>query len=97
MFRVIDAPVFLGLLIVGTITGFVVAGSRGRQGFKQFGNAAIGVVGSLLGGLVYDLSGCKDFFTMEWPPLTEVLIFSIIGASMTSLILVIVRRRKQRY
>jgi len=96
MFRVIDGPVFLGLLIVGIITGIVVAGSRGRQGVRLVKNAAIGSLGSLAGGLFYDLSGFQNCFTMQWPPLTELMIFSIAGGSVSSLILVIVRRRLQQ-
>lgn len=97
MFRVINSPVFLGMLIVGMITGVVVAGTRGRQGRKLAGNAAVGSLGSIAGGLLYDLSGFQDFFTMGWPPLSELMIFSIAGAGITSLILVIVRRRMQQF
>ena len=97
MFSVIDGPVFLGLLIVGIITGVVVANTRGRQGVRLIGNAAVGSFGSILGGLLYDLCGFQDFFTMEWPPLTELLIFAIIGGSATSLILVFVRRRLSQH
>lgn len=96
MFRVIDAPVFLGMLVVGMITGVVVAGTRGRQGAKLAGNAAVGALGAIVGGLIYDLSGFDDFFTMGWEPLPELMIFSIAGAGITSLILVIVRKRMQQ-
>lgn len=96
MFRVINAPVFLGILIVGMITGVVVAGTRGRQGSRLVGNAGVGSLGSILGGLIYDVSGFEDFFTMGWPPLSELMIFSIAGAGITSLILVIVRKSMQQ-
>lgn len=96
MFRVIDAPVFLGMLIVGMITGVVVAGTRGRQGKRLVGNAAVGSLGSIVGGLIYDLSGFEDSFTMGWPPLPELMIFSIAGAGIAALILVIVRKSMQQ-
>lgn len=96
MLNVIDAPVFVGILFVGIITGVVVAGSRGRQGARLAGNAAVGSFGSILGALIYDLAGFEDLFTMGWPQLPELMICSIIGASVTSLILVIVRKRLQQ-
>lgn len=96
MLNVIDGFVFVGLLVIGIITGLVVCGTRRRQGYGQIGNALIGALGSLLGGLLYDLCGFEDLFTLGWEPLMELLVFAIAGAGFLSLILLVVRRRLQK-
>jgi uncharacterized membrane protein YeaQ/YmgE (transglycosylase-associated protein family) len=93
MLNVIDGYVFTGLLVIGIITGLVVCGTRRRQGYGQIGNGLIGALGSLLGGLFYDLCGIEDFFALGWDPLMELLIFAIAGAGLLSLVLLVVRRR----
>lgn len=93
MLNVIDVPVFVGLLVTGVITGLVVCGTRRRQGYGQIGNALIGAFGSMVAGLVYDLSGFENFFRLGWQPLMELLIFSIAGAGVLSFLLVMIRKR----
>ncbi len=91
--RLIDGTVIFGFLVVGVITGFIVGGFRQRQGYGRVGNAMIGTVGAIVGGAIYDLSGFDDFFTMGWPNLAELMMFSLAGAAVTLFVADVVRKR----
>ena len=92
--HLIDGSVIFGFLVIGIITGFIVGGYRQGQGYGRVGNAMIGTVGAIIGGFVYAASGFDDFFTMGWPQLTELMLFSLAGASVVLFVLDLVRKRE---
>ena len=93
--HLIDGTVIFGFLVIGVITGFIVGGFRQRQGYGRAGNAMIGTVGAIIGGAIYDLSGIDNFFTLGWPQLAELMIFSLAGAAVTLFVADLVRKREK--
>ena len=90
--QLIDGSVIFGFLVIGVITGFIVGGFRRGQGYGRAGNAMIGTVGAIIGGVIYAASGFDDFFTLGWPKLTELMMFSLAGASILLFVLDQVRK-----
>ena len=54
----------------------------------------IGSIGAIIGGVVYAASGFKDFLTLGWPQLPELMMFSLAGASILLGVLDQIRKRE---
>lgn len=64
----------LSFLIIGILAGWIAGLLMRGHGFGMIGNLVIGVVGAVLGGLLFDLLGIKAYGS------TGALAMSVVGA-----------------
>lgn len=80
--------VVIGLL-VGSLVGRL--STRSKRGFGLLGNLALGMVGAVVGGLIFDVLEI-DFALGELAITFEDLIAALVGALIVLVLIAIIRR-----
>ena len=75
-------------LIIGIVTGWIAGELTKGSGFGILGNLAVGILGALLGGFLFDV------FNIAAGGLLGRLVMSVIGAVILLFILSLVPRTK---
>lgn len=78
--------------LAGSLTGMLV--KRQRRGFGRLGNLGVGMVGALLGGLLFNLFGI-DLGLAEVSISLEDLVSALVGALLFLGIVRLMRRRRE--
>jgi uncharacterized membrane protein YeaQ/YmgE (transglycosylase-associated protein family) len=77
--------------VAGSLAGLIIA--RKREGFGAFRNLLLGVVGAVIGGLVFELLGVLQDTDAVTISLGD-LVGAVIGSLLVLLALRLVRKRK---
>ena len=78
--------------LAGTVTGVMV--KRQRGGFGRFGNLGVGLVGALVGGLLFNLFGI-DLGLANVSISLEDLVAALVGALLFLGVLRLIRRSRE--
>lgn len=70
----------LGLLAVGVLAGWIVGEMRKGEGFGLLGNAAVGMFGAIIGGILFRYFHVSEYFNLSVPFMVETLFSSLVGA-----------------
>lgn len=80
----------IGSIVIGIIAGFISSRSTKGRGFSVIVNLIVGLVGSILGGLIFSLQG------LTFGGLIGVLIASVVGAVFCLWVLSLFSRREKQ-
>jgi uncharacterized membrane protein YeaQ/YmgE (transglycosylase-associated protein family) len=78
---------FLVTILIGLLVGWLAGQITKGKGFGLFGNIGVGIVGALLGRLLFDLIG------LEYYSLLGRIVMALVGALLLLYVLGVTRRR----
>ncbi|HSG73017.1 MAG TPA: GlsB/YeaQ/YmgE family stress response membrane protein, partial [Planctomycetaceae bacterium] len=84
-------PSLAWTLIAGLIAGWIVGEMRKGEGFGLFGNLLVGVLGAIVGGLIFHGlhfdKVVSRLFPLELPTMVQPVVYAFVGAMLLLFIL----------
>ena len=87
MFANFQANDILFFVCIGIVTGWIVGELRQGQGYGLFGNAFIGVIGSIVGGFLFEYFNMTTMVSLGFPVFIQTAISAVVGAGLLLFVL----------
>ena len=82
---------FVYIILIGAFAGYVAGRITRGRGFAFLGNVVVGVVGAMVGGLLFNITG------IEATNIVGRLVMAVVGALLLLLVMDrLVRKRRRR-
>ncbi len=82
MFANLQINDLMFFVCIGIVTGWVVGELRKGEGYGLFGNAFLGVVGSLIGGFLFEHFNLTTVVSLGFPIFIQTAISAVVGACL---------------